>query len=210
MSTIAYPTPRPLIDPTGHVAFPITHIGGVIDGVSKSNPNFTGPIKINGTVVFDIDPATKKPKPLSPDLGGSGQISVADLAKEVAKALGYAETGVVAISKGGTGATTAAAALTALGGTSAKRFQVDISTGWSGSSAAGYTKTVTVTGMLATDVPIVGIILPTDLASAKNQASAFSNVSRIVANNNNVVLYAYNTAPSIAFTLQFLCIRGFT
>lgn len=209
MATNVYPVPRPLIGPDGKVAFITTHINCVIDGVSATNPNFKGPIKINGHIVFDVNP-DGTPKPLDPSLGGSGQPSIAELAKKVAEALGYSTDGVVAVSKGGTGATTAAAALAALGGTSAKRYEVTISTGWSGSSSAGYTKTVTVTGMLSTDVPIVGIILPNDLASAKNQASAFSNVSRIVANTNNVVLYAYTTAPTIAFTLQFLCIRGFT
>lgn len=214
MSTLTIPPAKPLIGPDGKVIFLVSHIDYIIDGLSASNPNLQGPLKIKDKEIFGIK-ADGSINPLQPLYGGTGQTSFADLATEIAKQLGFVQSGsggavgVIPIAKGGTGATTAAAALTALGAASVKRYTCSVSTGWSTNSAGGYMKSVTVTGITANDCPVVGIVLSNDVAASKTQAQAFGNVSRIVTAANSITLYAFNTAPTTAFSLQLLCVRGF-
>lgn len=117
-------------------------------------------------------------------------------------------SGTLPVTKGGTGATTAAAALSALGGASVALYQATIPTGWT-TASTGYTKTVTVRGITANDVPVVGVVLSSDAASAQLQGKAFACVNRITTAANKITLYAYSTAPTQQFQIQLLTVRGF-
>lgn len=117
-------------------------------------------------------------------------------------------TGTLTIAKGGTGATTAAAALAALGGATMTLINVSVNTTWSTNSSGGYMKTVTASGVLATDVPVVGIVMSSDVSAATLQGKAFANVNRITTAANSITLYAFTTAPTTAFTLQMLIVRA--
>lgn len=117
-------------------------------------------------------------------------------------------SGTVPITKGGTGATSASAALSALGGASVALYQASIPTGWT-TASTGYTKTVSVSGITANDVPVVGVVLSSDAASAQLQGKAFACVNRITTAANSITLYAYSTAPTQQFTIQLLTVRGF-
>lgn len=116
-------------------------------------------------------------------------------------------TGTLTIAKGGTGATTAAAALAALGGATMTLINVSVNTTWSANSSGGYKKTVTASGVLASDVPVVGIVMSSDVSAATLQGKAFANVNRITTAANSITLYAFTTAPTTAFTLQMLIVR---
>lgn len=215
MNTSNYPAARPLVDPSGKVVFVPTHISYVIDGVDATNPRLKGSLYIGDTQIFSYNTSTKKVGPLPVGLGGTGKTTIADLANEVAKALGFQTTGsggavgIIPVSKGGTGATTAAAALTALGAASVKRYTATIPTGWTANASGGFMKAVTVSGVTANDCPIAGLLLSDDVATAKTQLTAAGNIHRIVANANSITLYAYNSAPTTAFNIQLLCVRGF-
>lgn len=118
-------------------------------------------------------------------------------------------TGTLSIAKGGTGATTAAAALAALGGATMNLYTASIPTsGWSGNSTNGYTRTITVSGIKATDVPVVGVQLSSDAAAAKNQGAAFACINRITTAANSITCYAYSSAPKTAITIQLLVVRS--
>lgn len=209
MSTTNYPACRPLLDPSGKVVFLPTHINYVIDGVAASNPVLKGPLKMGSTVVFNY--VNGVPQPLGVGLGGTGTTSLASLASSLLTSLGFNSSGVLPVSKGGTGSTTAAAALAALGGASAKRYQVNIPTsGWTANSSGGYYKAVRISGLLATDVPVAGVVLSNDVATAKNQLKAAGCVNRMVTSANTITLYAYSSAPTTAFDLQLMCIRNYT
>ena len=117
-------------------------------------------------------------------------------------------SGTLPVTKGGMGATTAAAALSALGGASVALYQATIPTGWT-TASTGYTKTVTVSGITANDVPVVGVVLSSDAASAQLQGKAFACVNRITMAANSITLYAYSTAPTQQFQIQLLTVRGF-
>ena len=117
-------------------------------------------------------------------------------------------SGTLPITKGGTGTTSAAAARTALGAASVALYQVNVTTGWTAAST-GYTKTVTVNGITASDVPVVGVVLSSDAAAAQLQGKAFACVNRITTAANSITLYAYSSAPTQAFNIQLLTVRGF-
>lgn len=213
MSTTNYPNARPLFDKDGKPIFNVTHADYVIDGVNRNSPKFFGDIYLNGIKVLSTqtDPETHEPVivPLDPTAGGTGCSSLDELAKKIATLLGYSSAGVVPITKGGTGATTAASALTALGAASVQLYQTSIDTTWSGDSTNGYTKTVTISGIKATDVPVVGVVLSSDKSAALLQGKAFACINRITTASNSITLYAYNTRPTVAISIQMLVIRGF-
>lgn len=213
MSTTSYPKPRGLVDKDGKIRMFVTHADYVIDGVNRNNPKFFGSIFLNGMEVLKTQTGESgdvEITPLDPSMGGTGCSSLEELAEKVAEALGYSATGVVPITKGGTGTTTAAAALTALGAASAKLYNVTIDTTWSGDATDGYTKNVALSGILNTDVPVVGVVLSSDKSSALLQGRAFARVNRITTSANAITLYAYTSKPDTAFTIQLLVVRGFT
>lgn len=219
MSTTNYPKARPALNNEGKPVMFVTHADYVIDGVNRNNPHFIGSIFLNGIKVLSTqtgEGGEPEITPFPPEMGGTGFDNLQDLANEIAKLLGFTVTGegssanvVVPITKGGTGKTTAAAALAALGGASAAWYSVNIPVSWSTNSSGGYTQTVTVSGIKSSDVPVVGVVLSEDTASAKLQGAAFAKVNRITTADNQIKLYCYNTSPTTTFTLQLLVVRGF-
>lgn len=218
MSTTNYPSARPILGPNGKPILPVTLAQYVIGGVTKQDPQFVGSIYLNGIKVFSTVTGDQGEviAPLDPSAGGTGFDNLDDLADEIARLLGLTTGGggaepaavVIPIEKGGTGKTTASDALAALGGASVALYQVNIPVSWSAAST-GYTQTVTVNGMKATDVPVVGVVLSSDASAAQLQGKAFANVNRITTAVNTITLYCYTSAPTQSFTIQLLTVRGF-
>lgn len=117
-------------------------------------------------------------------------------------------TGTLAISKGGTGSTTASAALSALGGATMSLYTCTCNTSWTTNSSGGYYKTITVSGILSTDVPVVGVQMSTDVTAATNQGKAFACINRITTASNSITCYAFSSAPTTSITLQLLVVRS--
>lgn len=114
----------------------------------------------------------------------------------------------IPITRGGTGATSASAALTALGAAKRAYYTCSVATSsWSAISGGGYSKTITVSGILSTDVPVVGVVLSSTVSTAKLQGAAFACINRITTASNSITCYAYNSAPTTAITLQLLVVR---
>lgn len=207
MSTTNYPKPLPLLGPDGKPRFIIGHVDGIIGAAPLNNPHFTGSITLNGIVVLSTttdDDGTVIPVPLPPEQGGTGFSSL----DELAQALGV--HGTIPISKGGTGATTAAAALQALGGASTETYTVQVPAGsWldNSSGGGGYYKSVSVPGMKASDNPVADVILSTDVEASKLQLEAWACVSHITTDEGNITIYCFDQAPTIAMSVQFLCVR---
>lgn len=78
-------------------------------------------------------------------------------------------------------------------------------TGWSG-SAAPYSQAVTITGVLATDTPIVDLVPSATYATAESQIEGWANIYRAVAASNTITFYATDK-PTIALPFQVRCIR---
>ena len=114
-------------------------------------------------------------------------------------------TAAVPVSKGGTGATAAAAARTNLG--AAARMQwtnINVpTTAWSQNSTDKYYyATVSVSGMLATDNPhSVDIVRSADAAADALCDEAFGAVDRIETLAGSIKLRAPDGKPTVAFTL---------
>lgn len=73
---------------------------------------------------------------------------------------------------------------------------------------APYTQNASVPGLLETDEPIVGLIVDDqDTALALNQEKAFSNVTRIVANDNSISVYCNKKKPEVALKLRLVVFR---
>lgn len=96
----------------------------------------------------------------------------------------------------------------AIRGTITKTFTASVSTGWtSDSTNGGYYKNVTVSGILATDNPIVDLVLGTDVDANALYVDAWNNVTRITTAANTVKLWANAEAPTSAFNIQIKVVR---
>lgn len=74
--------------------------------------------------------------------------------------------------------------------------------GWS--STAPYTQTVSVSGIIAEDRPIVSLYLPNGITAAnvKQQSKAYACVDRAVTGAGNITVYCYNKKPTVDFQIQ--------
>lgn len=79
------------------------------------------------------------------------------------------------------------------------------SSGWSG-SAAPYSQTISVTGILAADNPIVDVTYSGTYATDSARAEAFANIYRIVTANGSITAYAIEK-PTVVLPIRLLCIR---
>lgn len=81
-----------------------------------------------------------------------------------------------------------------------------LTTTWTGSSAP-YSQTISVPGILATDNPVIDVVLTADTAASKLILEAWANVSRIVTAANSITAYCYEDKPSVAIPLQLKVVR---
>lgn len=79
-------------------------------------------------------------------------------------------------------------------------YTVNVNTAWTG-SAAPYSKSVTVTGLTASDTPIVDVVLSSTYATAQTQLENFSKIFRAVTGANTLTLYS-NAKTTGTITLQ--------
>ena len=80
-----------------------------------------------------------------------------------------------------------------------------LTTTWSG-SAAPYTQALTVSGILAADMPIVDLVPSGTYATAEKQIEAWGYVYRIVTAANKITAYATET-PTVALPIQIRAVR---
>ena len=114
-------------------------------------------------------------------------------------------TGTLPVANGGTGSTTAAAARTALGAASTTRYTATVSTTWTGSSSPFY-QNITVSGILATDTPVVGVNYGSDSAANVQYSDAMSNVFRVATSANTIQVWVKDK-PTISFPIQIKVVR---
>ena len=84
-------------------------------------------------------------------------------------------------------------------------YTTTLNTTWSG-SAAPYTKVQTISGILATDTPIIDLVPSATFADATKQEDAWANVYRAVTAANQITFYA-KAKPTVSIPLQIRCIR---
>lgn len=77
--------------------------------------------------------------------------------------------------------------------------------GWTG-EAAPYTNAVTVTGLLATDTPIVDMIPSDTFETAEEETEAYANIYRMVTADNQLKAYA-TEKPTVDISIQIKAVR---
>ncbi len=104
----------------------------------------------------------------------------------------------------GRGITNATPGITA--GTVSKQFTATIpADGWTG-TAAPYSNAVTVTGLLATDSPIVDMIPSETYAMAEQEIDGYATIYRMTAANNQLTVYATDK-PTVDLAIQIRVVR---
>lgn len=93
----------------------------------------------------------------------------------------------------------------ALGGAVVKTFTATVATGWSG-SAAPYTKAVTISGLLASDNPIVDLVTSSTYSTAEAQIEAWGYVYGAVTSADTLTFYATDK-PTVALPIQVKVVR---
>ena len=80
-----------------------------------------------------------------------------------------------------------------------------LNTTWSG-SAAPFSKAQTVAGILATDTPIIDVVMSGTYATDEKRAEAWGNIYRAVASANTITFYA-TEKPTVELPLQIKVVR---
>lgn len=86
-------------------------------------------------------------------------------------------------------------------------YTVTVTTDWLEGDDGGYTQSVDVNGVLATDNPIADIVMGEDAEANELYATAWGCINRIVTDDDIVFLYANGDAPATAFTMQLKVVR---
>lgn len=85
------------------------------------------------------------------------------------------------------------------------KYTATLSTSWDGSSAP-YTQTVSVPGILSTDVPIVDVVLSSTTSTAISQLEAWSCVSKITTSNGSITATCLAEKPTSSIPIQLLVV----
>ena len=94
-----------------------------------------------------------------------------------------------------------------LGAATIVKFTTNISTNWVDGGNGSYLQTVDIAGILATDTPIVDLILSDVLEDSKAQIAAWNCISRIKTADGSITLYCFEEKPTVAINVQLLCVR---
>ena len=84
-------------------------------------------------------------------------------------------------------------------------YTATVATGWSG-SAAPYTKATTISGLLASDNPIIDLVPSSTYATAEKQIEAWGYVYKAVITANTLTLYA-TEKPTVSLPIQLKVVR---
>lgn len=77
---------------------------------------------------------------------------------------------------------------------------------WSGSSAP-YTQSTSVTGLLATDTPIIDISVSDTVQTGISEIEQFAYITKAVANAGSITFKCYEDKPNIALTIKVKVVR---
>jgi len=80
-----------------------------------------------------------------------------------------------------------------------------LNTTWSGTSAP-YTKTVSVSGILFTDIPIIDVVMSGTYSTDEARIEAWGYIYRAVCNNGSITFYA-TEKPTVSLPIQIRVVR---
>lgn len=85
------------------------------------------------------------------------------------------------------------------------QYTATLDTTWSG-SAAPYSKSQTISGLLATDKAIVDLVPSSTYSTAEDEIEAWGYVYRVDIANNTATFYA-TEKPTVSLSVKILCVR---
>ena len=88
------------------------------------------------------------------------------------------------------------------GGSSSVTYTAEIGANWVAAETGEYIQTVVVNGILATDNPIVDVVLDTAKNTALSQLEAWSLISKIETSNGSITVTCLEEAPTTAIPIQ--------
>lgn len=97
------------------------------------------------------------------------------------------------------------ASLSTLGHVKHAVLTATLDTTWSGTSAP-YTKTVSVSGILSTDTPIIDVVMSGTYATDEARAEAWGYIYRTVTANDSITFYAMEK-PTVSLPIQIRVVR---
>ncbi|MFR1178851.1 MAG: BppU family phage baseplate upper protein [Bacilli bacterium] len=90
---------------------------------------------------------------------------------------------------------------------SAVTYETEISTNWAAAETSEYVQSVEVVGILATDNPIVDVVLDALKDTALSQLEAWSCVSKIETSDGSITVTCLEEAPTVAIPIQLKVVR---
>ena len=93
------------------------------------------------------------------------------------------------------------------GGSSSTTYTAEIGTNWEKEESGEYTQTVAVTGILASDNPIVDVFLDSSKTVALQQLEAWSYISKIETADGSITVTCLEEAPTVAIPIQLKVVR---
>ncbi len=93
------------------------------------------------------------------------------------------------------------------GGSTSVTYTAEIFTVWTTGESGEYLQTIEISGILATDNPVIDLIQSTSIETAKSELEAWSLISKITTQNDSITVYCYDSAPSVNLNINLLCVR---
>ncbi len=93
------------------------------------------------------------------------------------------------------------------GGSSSTTYTAEIGTNWVTAETGEYTQTVAVSGILATDNPIVDVVLDDEKDTALAQLESWSLISKIETYDGSITVTCLEEAPTVAIPIQLKVVR---
>lgn len=91
---------------------------------------------------------------------------------------------------------------------SSTTYTVPVTATWTADSTnGGYVQSVSVPGILESDNPIADIVLGEDISANDLYLDAWSLITRITTEDDNITLWANKNAPTTSFTVQLKVVR---
>ena len=97
------------------------------------------------------------------------------------------------------------ASISALGHVYHAILNVTLDTNWSGASVP-YTKTVSVSGILATDTPVIDVVMSGTYSTDEARTEAWGYIYRAVTANGSITFYA-TEKPTVSLPIQIKVVR---
>ena len=79
-----------------------------------------------------------------------------------------------------------------------------VASNWTGSGP--YINVVTVTGLLATDTPIMDLIVSTNYTTVQDEITNYAYIYKAICSDNTLTIYA-TSAPTVNLNIQLVCVR---